>query len=181
MRLWTLHPKYLDEKGLVALWREALLAKAVLGGKTQGYRHHPQLARFRACANPRAAIDAYLRAVLDESLARGYAFDARKAGRARPAAPIPATDGQLAHEWSHLARKLRARDPAHWRRARRVTAPEPHPLFRLIPGPAAEWERISPVTRRAGGAPRAGVARPSGPPPSAQAGNFWRRASSGSR
>ena len=29
MRLWTLHPKYLDGVGLVALWREALLARAV--------------------------------------------------------------------------------------------------------------------------------------------------------
>jgi carboxyl-terminal processing protease len=29
MRLWSLHPKYLDAQGLVALWREALLAKAV--------------------------------------------------------------------------------------------------------------------------------------------------------
>ena len=27
MRLWTLHPKYLDAAGLVALWREALLAQ----------------------------------------------------------------------------------------------------------------------------------------------------------
>jgi len=25
MRLWTLHPKYLDARGLVALWREGLL------------------------------------------------------------------------------------------------------------------------------------------------------------
>lgn len=33
MRLWTLHPKYLDTKGLVALWREALLAQKVLQGK----------------------------------------------------------------------------------------------------------------------------------------------------
>ena len=46
MRLWSLHPKYLDARGLVALWREALLAQAVLRGETRGYRHHPQLARF---------------------------------------------------------------------------------------------------------------------------------------
>ncbi|HEU5178767.1 MAG TPA: pyrimidine dimer DNA glycosylase/endonuclease V, partial [Burkholderiales bacterium] len=32
MRLWSLHPKYLDARGLVALWREALLAQAVLRG-----------------------------------------------------------------------------------------------------------------------------------------------------
>jgi hypothetical protein len=43
MRLWSLHPQYLDPQGLVALWREALLAQAVLRGKTRGYKHHPQL------------------------------------------------------------------------------------------------------------------------------------------
>ena len=47
MRLWTLHPKYLDARGLVALWRESLLAQAVLAGRTRGYRSHPQLERFR--------------------------------------------------------------------------------------------------------------------------------------
>jgi len=52
MRLWTLHPKYLDAKGLVALWREALLAQKVLRGKTRGYRHHPQLFRFAKTNNP---------------------------------------------------------------------------------------------------------------------------------
>jgi hypothetical protein len=33
MRLWSLHPEYLDANGLVALWREALLAQAFLQGK----------------------------------------------------------------------------------------------------------------------------------------------------
>ena len=47
MRLWSVHPKYLDARGLVALWREALLAQAVLRGRTNGYVHHPQLQRFR--------------------------------------------------------------------------------------------------------------------------------------
>jgi hypothetical protein len=63
MRLWTLHPKYLDAQGLVALWREGLLAQKVLRGRTRGYRHHPQLARFRAQADPVASIARYLRAV----------------------------------------------------------------------------------------------------------------------
>lgn len=44
MRLWSLHPQYLDAKGLVALWREGLLAQAVLAGQTRGYKRHPQLA-----------------------------------------------------------------------------------------------------------------------------------------
>src|SRR4030095_10972843 len=98
MRLWTLHPRYLDSQGLVALWREALLAKAVLRGETRGYRHHPQLARFRAPASPRAAIHASLAAVHAEATARGYAFDHRKIGPRRRVPPIAATSGQVAYE-----------------------------------------------------------------------------------
>jgi len=84
MRLWTLHPKYLDARGLVALWREALLAQKVLRGATRGYRHHPQLRRFSGLANPPAALASYLAAVHEEAVQRGYKFDAAKIGRRRP-------------------------------------------------------------------------------------------------
>jgi len=47
VRIWSLHPKYLDRQGLTACWREALLAQAVLNGATRGYTRHPQLVRFR--------------------------------------------------------------------------------------------------------------------------------------
>jgi hypothetical protein len=80
LRLWTLHPKYLDAKGLVALWREGLLARAVLRGATKGYRHHPQLECFRAHASPRAAINICLKAVAIEAEKRGYLFDRQKIG-----------------------------------------------------------------------------------------------------
>ncbi len=56
MRLWSIHPMYLDSKGLVALWREALLAQNVLLEKTKGYKNHPQLIRFRASKNALGAI-----------------------------------------------------------------------------------------------------------------------------
>jgi hypothetical protein len=72
MRLWTIHPRYLDSQGLVALWRESLLARGALRGKTRGYRHHPQLARFLAHPSPRYAIKAYLAAIHTEATARGY-------------------------------------------------------------------------------------------------------------
>src|SRR6186713_593859 len=111
MRLWTLHPKYLDAKGLVALWREGLLARAVLRGETKGYRNHPQLDRFRHRADPVAAIDAYLHAVVDEADARGYRFDRGKLGPAARPRPQLVGAGQLAYEWRHLMAKLCARDP----------------------------------------------------------------------
>jgi hypothetical protein len=141
MRLWTLHPKYLDPQGLVALWREALLAQAVLRGETRGYRHHPQLQRFRAQAAARSAINAYLAAVLAEAEARGYAFDRRKVGPVRGRITIRSTTGQLDYEWRHLLRKLEARNPAWYRRWRDIEAPDPHPVFRPGDGPVEPWER----------------------------------------
>lgn len=141
MRLWTLHPRYLDAQGLLALWREALLARAVLRGQTIGYRHHPQLHRFRACTTPRCAINAYLACVLDEAESRGYRFDRSKVGPVRGSVRLTGTAGQLDHEWRHLLRKLRARSPARYRQWRRLAAPEPHPLFRIRPGGVEPWER----------------------------------------
>src|SRR4051812_24852777 len=111
MRLWSLHPAQLDSRGLVALWREALLAQKVLGGLTKGYRHHPQLARFRAHRKPVAAIATYLAAVSAEAVRRGYSFDARKIGGGRVSVKIPVTRGQLAFERRHLLRKLKLRAP----------------------------------------------------------------------
>ena len=140
MRLWTLHPKYLDAKGLVALWREALLAQAVLAGRTRGYKHHPQLLRFRRDERPLASIAEYLRRVHSESLERGYNFDAQKISRSRFDGHITATRGQLDFEWNHLLKKLRVRDPARWSAFKSVTRPKPHPLFLLRAGPVADWE-----------------------------------------
>ena len=141
MRLWSLHPRYLDPPGLVALWREALLARAVLRGQTRGYRHHPQLQRFRAHPMPRACINAYLATVHTEAAARGYAFDARRFGPVRSVATLPVTDTQLEYEWRHLLHKLQLRNPLLHARWRRLAIPECHPLFRPEPGPLAAWER----------------------------------------
>jgi pyrimidine dimer DNA glycosylase len=141
MRLWTIHPRYLDGRGLVALWREGLLAQQVLRGRTTGYRHHPQLLRFRAHPRPLGCIATYLAAVHAESLARGYRFDATKIGRGRTAVRLAETRGQLRHEMDHLKRKLRARAPGVYRTVRRVGMPDPHPLFRVVPGGVRDWER----------------------------------------
>ena len=143
MRLWSLHPRYLDAQGLVALWREGLLARAVLKGETRGYRHHPQLTRFRAHAAPVSALNAYLAAVHAEAIARGYAFDRGKLGPVRAVSAMTVTDGQLAHEWEHLRRKLAARSPDQHRRWREVAMPDCHPLFELRPGPVEPWERVA--------------------------------------
>ena len=141
MRIWTLHPKYLDPQGLVALWRETLLARAVLRGKTRGYRFHPQLDRFRSTAAPVSAINAYLRAVFVEAASRGYAFDARKIGPVRASFRIGSTAGQMEFEWRHLMRKLKARNPPLHRKWRTLAAPDSHPLFAIKRGSVEPWER----------------------------------------
>lgn len=143
MRIWTLHPRHLDPAGLVALWREALLAQAVLLGRTRGYTRHPQLARFRAEPDPVAAIAAYLRAVHAEAENRGYSFDLSRVVEAPPLETrIRETRGQLLFEWSHLGKKLRARNPGWHARHHRGVTPTAHPVFRLFAGNVRSWERV---------------------------------------
>jgi hypothetical protein len=142
MRLWTLHPKYLDAKGLVALWREALLAQKVLRGATRGYKHHPQLFRFAQTKHPPAALAAYLRVLHDEATRRGYEFNASKIGRRRFRGKLNETCGQLLYEWRHLKRKLKRRDPKRLRELAPVKIPVPHPMFRMVPGKVREWEKV---------------------------------------
>jgi len=144
MRLWSLHPEHLDGRGLVAVWREALLARAVLAGATRGYLNHPQLARFKAHPAPLDAIEAYLAAVLADAIARGYAFDAGKLASIEAAPAIVLSEGQLEYEARHLAAKLAARSPRDYARfaaSRAAGDVRPHPSFRLVPGAVAVWER----------------------------------------
>lgn len=140
MRLWTLHPKYLDAQGLVALWREALLAQAVLGGKTNGYTRHPQLVRFRNAPSPGESVAEYLKAVHAEATRRGYCFDGAKIASAGCVEPIAVAQGQLDYEWEHLKAKLRLRAPLLLSEHFFFNPPEPHPLFHIVPGPVATWE-----------------------------------------
>jgi hypothetical protein len=143
MRLWSLHPKYLDPKGLVALWREGLLAQAVLAGQTRGYKHHPQLARFLQTSAPLQHMAAYLQQVHAEAVARGYHFDEKKINQAGTVEPMWVTKGQLGYEWLHLNNKLNARSPAWLAQIEVGKQPEPHPLFQVVAGDIAEWEVVT--------------------------------------
>ncbi len=141
MRLWSLHPKYLDRQGLVALWREALLGQAVLLGKTRGYTRHPQLERFRASEAPARSIAEYLRQVHAEAVKRGYHFARAKIGQGRYRRRLPVTRGQLQYEWVHLKAKVEARNPEHLAKLKGIKRPESHPLFRIVSGPVEPWEK----------------------------------------
>ncbi len=143
MRLWSLHPKYLDAKGLVAAWREGLLALAVLEGKTKGYRKHPQLRRFHNQEHPVESVKCYLLHLFRESTARDYHFDSGKLGIIGRCEKMTVTKGQLLHEMNHLQRKLKARDASKYRQNRGVRSIESHPLFRIVDGDIEEWEKTN--------------------------------------
>jgi hypothetical protein len=140
MRLWSIHPEYLDSRGLVALWREALLAQKVLQGKTRGYRNHPQLIRFQQTSNPVGAIASYLRIIVTEATRRGYCFDRSKIVRHYFRGAIPVSDGQLKYELNHLLQKLKTRDPDRYNALAQVKSIKLHPSFYRVRGGIADWE-----------------------------------------
>lgn len=144
MRLWSIHPKYLDQKGLVACWREALGAKAALERKVRGYRNHPQLNRFKSFKNPVAQINSYLYFLLQEALERGYQFDSSKIefGMTIISEKMNVTSGQVNFEFNHLMSKLKQRDQNKYRRLCSIKKIEVHPLFNMKPGSIEAWEKI---------------------------------------
>ncbi len=140
MRLWSLHPKHLDTKGLVAVWREGLLAKKVLEGKTKGYRNHPQLIRFKQHLHPLKALNYYLLIVQEEATKRGYSFDKTKISSGTCLHTIPLTKGQFSYEQTHLQKKLIVRDMEK-SNENKQTKWKPHPLFTLVKGTIEFWEK----------------------------------------
>jgi len=140
MRLWSLHPRHLDARGLVALWREALLAQAVLAGRTRGYTKHPQLERCRASRAPLKSIGAYLSEVYAEASRRGYKFGKGKILFPSARVKLPLNDGQLKHEWLHLRKKLMARDRKKAKENSRAKM-RAHPNFKVKKGKKEKWEK----------------------------------------
>ncbi len=142
MRLWSIHPKYLDSKGLVALWREGLLARAVLQGETKGYKNHPQLIRFKNHENPLAAINTYLLNVYRESERRFYNFNRNKIGPEFTEVRISVTQGQIMYELKHLKSKLKTRDPIKYSEIEKLTIPDINPIFHVVVGDIETWEVV---------------------------------------
>ena len=142
MRLWSIHPQYLDAKGLIAVWREGLLAQAALAGKTTAYKNHPQLERFKQHPNPTAAIATYLEVVWHEAKNRGYAFSKQKIGKQRTKEKILISSGQLGHEFRHLLNKLKQRDPSKYAELQLIPTPQPHPIMEVVTGGVASWEKL---------------------------------------
>jgi len=142
MRLWSLNPSYLDSKGLVALWRETLLAKKVLENKTVGYKFHPQLQRFKNTDNPISYINEYLKAIYFEAERRKFKFDRNKICWSLNADSITVTNKQIEFEFSHLLKKLKIRDKDKFEKLKIKTKLQTHPIFKIVKGGIEEWEII---------------------------------------
>lgn len=141
MRIWSVHPQYLDTKGLLALWRESLLAKNVLEGKTIGYINHPQLNRFKKAENPLDCINQYLSFIYSEALKRGYNFDKNKVDPNFKTSKITVTVGQLEFEKQHLLKKLETRDFKKYNEIIKIQSLEAHPMFIVVNGNIEKWEK----------------------------------------
>lgn len=144
MRLWSISLKYLDAKGLVALWREALLAKNVLEGKTKGYKNHPQLIRFKKSSNPIIMINIYLKFVYEEASSRGYKFSKDKFIEFNLNEKIKVNSGQVSYELEHLRKKLGKRSIKDLENLpKKNEKVEVVKIFESIDGPIEPWEIIS--------------------------------------
>lgn len=143
MRLWSIHPCYLDSMGLVALWRETLLAQAVLKGETKGYKFHPQLERFKKCSSPQSAIASYLTTIYNEALSRGYSFNKSKIGTVHESAIIQVTSGQLEFERIHLMQKLNNRSKDAYNKWHTLETLEQNPMFEVYDGKIELWEKAT--------------------------------------
>ena len=142
MRIWSIHPVYLDSKGLVALWREGLLAQNVLLGNTKGYKNHPQLIRFKNSDNPAGAIAEYLKFIVDEADIRGYNFTRSKIADHKLNEKINVTSGQIEYEFQHLLNKLKTRNLELYKNFKKVKKIKTHPLFNTVNGNVENWEII---------------------------------------
>jgi len=147
MRLWSIHPKYLDRQGLLACWREGLLALSVARkGFVGAYSNHPQLERFKKTADPEKAIARFVFGVSKEMKARGYKPKAILAPMSMR--KIPVTTGQLSFEFVHLQRKLAKRSRKKFlensKAAVEKKTPSANPVFVAVKGKMESWEKTRP-------------------------------------
>lgn len=112
MRLWSIHPKYLDSKRLVTQWREALLCRAILDGKTKGYKEHPHFLRVKSHSQPYYFINSFLYVIWEEGKQRKFQFDKSKLMEnlvqkyEEPLQLMEVTEGQVQYEFDFLQKKF---------------------------------------------------------------------------
>ena len=150
MRIWTLHPRFLDRQGLLGQWREALQAKNALldPHHSSNVCHERQLRRFKAAKiQALSCMGVYLHAVADEMILRGYKPNVSLIPYyVGTPSLIPVTQGQVNFEIAHLMAKLTERDPSRLlplSKIRVLMSNQLNPIFKEVGGDIESWEKIS--------------------------------------
>lgn len=153
MRLWSLHPSYLDKQALQVCWADALQAleyykqeRAYMKGITNDLSpyFYPCLDRFRMTGSPIAHITNYLHGLCDESERRNTPFGRAKLPEFTPGLRLKVTDGQIAREEKLLLLQLNRRKQTQlWMDLFVAEYVQPHPLFEIVSGPVEPWETSS--------------------------------------
>lgn len=73
MRLWSIHPKYLDNRSLMVFWNDAILAKSSILGKIDF--HSPHFQRFKYIDNKEHVLNVYMKEIFLEGSKRNLNFD----------------------------------------------------------------------------------------------------------
>jgi hypothetical protein len=144
MRLWSIHPKYLDASRLNAQWREALLCKACLEDKTVGYLNHPQYLRVKNHPHPHDFINKFLYSIWEEGFNRGYKYDDTKFAICLDFEPMEVTEDQIEYEFEHLQKKLGEFDEQYVSNEQDFNEEGIllNDCFLLIPGPIMNFEKV---------------------------------------
>lgn len=143
MRLWSIDFKHLDQQGLCGLWREAVQAKNILQGATEGYKNHSSLDRFKASDMPLTAINTYLSYVLAEAKKRRYNFNQNLIDwrYVNSNFQIPVTIKQIRYEANFLKSKLSKRQ-TNGRKFLSLFQYDICPFFYQTEGEIENWERV---------------------------------------
>lgn len=148
MRVWTIHPKYLNRKELSACWHDGLRALKVLSEPEKYQRFYEGLSVFRVQSEPVYALAKYLQAIGKEGVKRGLQMDLSLL----PEVPkdfrlkIPVSEERIASERKLLTKRLAGLGRWHLRKFQSMLPGRTNPLFFVQndnhPSP---WEIISRV------------------------------------
>lgn len=154
MRLWTIHPKYLDGKRLTSQWKEGIQMMHIwkeIGenpepAKRLGYVSHPQVRRLSNLLVADSGLISlllhqHLTAVHEESVQRSYSFNKKLIDDLAPdcknAPKVYVTMGQVAYEFALMATKNN-----EWSQK---VAIDPYmlcnPIFQVVSGSIESWEK----------------------------------------
>lgn len=149
MRLWSLHPSFLDRQGLLGQWREAIQAKNALlnPDHPSNIWHARQLQRFKESPAPMRNIAIFLHVVADEMILRGYHPNVSLIPYYPEKIPhyISVTSGQVDYEIKFLQAKLEKRNPTFLPRLwniRLLMFNQLNPVFKEVGGDIEPWEKL---------------------------------------